>query len=745
MILSSVQLYAQPQSAARRPRSQPETPDLGGVSPCEVLELSARQSLPRQVLLDALALVGTEVVNSVPAPILRATVLAARAAHQDPKADKVVKAALDDSLNVWHTRHRYSLEGGRLAQIYQGADFHVIGKEIHFPLPSSGADAGLKEAVDSGDVGQMSSAIRNASRNEIEGVAEQLAQLSSGQHAEHSGYSQVAVLQKLLVARPELASDPRIDRELGALIHGLEGTEPAAELAITFLGPGRALDHILADGSPRPDQLKHITEAVRHTNWLPQAEQVADLVRHAIEEGGRFSGHNCNFSALCSLLAAVEQRQPGAVSLADRERLQDALLGHPEPLWPAYAGNHYPDVSTLVVGEPSLKDRMMGRLHEPAAPSFLLNARLNEGEWATLKLEIRKGPRVNNDHTPGELSKADLRRRLEGLTARESVDQLDELAAKTGTADYEARRILMGRLLAQLPAGDHIHLHKLSGWGSDLDRFYPVFARGVREDNLAWQLAQVEHGLAQLSKGLVGGHEPAVAGLALLPSQRPMKQNIQRYRIVLKHIHDGHGTIGASVHAPRLLALLDDVPTKELAKHLGGIGRLKERNWKSGECLDAIYKAVEDAPPERGFQLLNQLLGAFPADQFEECLGFYQTIKSDPRDPEESLQLFNRIKPHAPSGGEALALLPAVSRLALRQEDALALLERIHDLHGTEPYGPAAAAGLAALERGASLREALAGSLKMVVLSGKQASSAGIAQQDTHLLVGGTALRTRRR
>lgn len=641
-------------AAARRPAARAEQ----ALSPCEVLELSSRQKVPPQTLLNALSLVGMEVVNSVPAPILRATVAAAKAAHGDPKADKKVVKALDDTLNVWKTRGRYGIPEGRLGHIWQGADYTIVGNVIHVGAP------------------------------------------------------------------PE---------------------EDTTAHSIALSGPESALTTLLEKDDADKDKLRLVTDEVVHTGWIPSRPLIGRLCALTVERASKFEGHHDNFSALCGLLNAIEERQPGAIGLEVRQGIQDALLAHPRPLWPAYAGHYYEAVTPLVAGSPELKASLLARLHETAAPALLVKADLDEAEWTRLKLAVRQGPRFDNDHTPKELNKAELRRRLADLPPRAALESLDALAAQNGVDAHDAQKAFMDQMLARRAPGDVIHLMKASTWGHDLNKFFPAFSEGVRQDRLDWTIDQVESGLRELSKGLVGGHEVAVAGLAALPGDSPMKERVQRYRAVLKHTNDGHGSIGASVHTPRLLGLLNEVPTAELGKHLEGVDRLKSRGWKQGECLEAIFKAVEGAPEKRGYELLHSLMLDFAPEQFEQAVDFYQGIKTVESD--DALAMFKRIHPRTPSGADTLAVLPAVDRLAAqgREDVALALLERVQKLHGNDPYAPAAELGLAELERGGDLQGALSAAFGNLLLGQGEKSRTGIEEARGTLTVGGTTIRKRKR
>lgn len=748
MILSSVSsssFASLPVKSASRKADEPV--DLCQLSPGEVLELSATRKLPRQAVLDALASVSLEVVNAVPSPVLRATLLAARAAHQDPRADKVVRKALDYSLNRWRLNHRYSMHDGGLRDIYKGADFQVVDNEVYLPVPSTGKSAGLKEALDSAKVGKVSTAIHQASRQEIDAELERLAHQSSVPHSPNSGYSQVAVMTRLLRAHPELATPELFQREIAPLVNGQEGRGPATELAITHFGAGPTLDLLLDAEKPDAGQFERIAAQLRNTAWFPSQQQLERLSALAVREASRFEGHNSLFKDVCNVLATANQRRRGSVSLETRQKLQDALLAHPQPLWPAYAAHYYPPVRDLAVGHPQLKDGMLSQLSHPAAAAYLTHASLNEGEWALLRHKVRQGPAFNNDHTPAEFARADFRRGLSGLAPAEAVAALPSLAASTGVALEDARDILMTKLLSHRAPADVLGLPNMSL--SNRSCYYPVFEEGARQGRLDWTIDQVVGSLKRLSKGLVGGHEPAVAGLALLSRpERPIQEMEKRYFTVLESLHDQHGTAGASSTAIQILKLLDEKPTSELAGSLKGVARLKELGWKSSEPLRQMFQAIEGAPEDRGLELLDPILRSFEPAEFDQALALYQTIRNGQMDPGAALERFQQIRPCAPTGPNAAALLPAVDRLATRGrlEDSLIVLGRV--LAGapdSESYMPAAELALKALEGGASVEETMRATLGHLCIGATGEVSAGVGQVGRQLRVGGTALRMRTR
>lgn len=719
-----------------RPRPetrQPAEADLSQLSPCELVQLSATRKLDKKVLLDALGTLPLEVVNHVPSPILRATLEAARSARTEPE----VRQELEYRLQRWHDCHRLNLEGGSLQEALTRPGVGVVGKTITLPAPESGERVARDEGVD-----LLARTLDSASRAELIAVAEPLTRLAEKGHPPHTGYSQVAILRKVLGTLPERADGELLERELKPLVHGREGSCEALSLVLAHYGPGPALDLVLSAPVPDADQLDLLTEQARHAGFKPEPEQLARLGRLAVQESQRFEGHRANFRALCDLLAAVEQRHPGSLALEVREEIQQGLLDHPQALWPAYAANHYPSVSQLTAGHPALKNRLMQRLDHPAALALLTGADLDEMEWARLKLEVGKGPRFDNDHTPGEFARAELRRRLGQLSPKEAVERVDELAARTGVDNQKAHNLLLDILLEPIAPREKPDLAKVASWTSDAAPFFPVFEEAVRQDRFESTVREVQGSLARMARGLVGGHAPLVAGLARLANGRPMEEMERRYATVLDSLHDTHGSIGATHHGLKILEALNHIPGPDLSACLQGVARLKALGWQSSRPLEQIFEAIQGAAPGRGLELFDGILRNFEPGQFELARGFYQAL----RESGGPLEPFQRACQCTPRATDALALLPTLSRLdsAERLDAGLEVLDRIQKADRSESFLPAAEKALQALEQGQTPDQALRAALgKLLPAPGESVS--GIRRQGNHLQVGGTSLRVRSR
>ncbi|MCE7872863.1 hypothetical protein DYH09_21115 [bacterium CPR1] len=761
-----------------RPRPetrQPAEEDLGQLSPCEVVQLSATREVDPKVLLDALGMLPLEVVNHVPSPILRATLEAARAARMRPETEPSVGQALEYRLRRWHDCHRLNLEGGTLQEALSSPRVGVVGKVITLPAPESAepVDLDREEGVevltrtldfasmgaaapppdkvfrqrDGQPVGRevQPPAISRGGRGPLRDPAE-LSAAAETRHPPHTGSSQVAVLRKLLSTFPERADAELLERELKPLVHGQEGSTEALELVLAHYGPGPALDLTLARPAHTEGLLDCLTEQVRHTGFKPGPEQLGKLGQLAVQESQRFEGHRSIFRPLCELLAAVEKRHPGSLELSVREEIQQGLLSHPQVLWPAYAGNSYPGVCQVAAGHPQLKDRLMQRLDHPAALALLTHADLDEREWARLKLEVSKGPRFDNDHTPGEFARAELRRRLGQLTPTEAVDRVDELAARTGVDPDKAHNLLLDRLLEAIPPGDKSDLAKVAGWTSHAVPLFPIFEEAVRQNRFEPTVREVEGSLERMSVGLVGGHEQLVAGLARLAQGRPMQEMERRYATVLDSLHDNHGSIGGTRNSLKILQALNHLPDHELASSLQGVARLKTLGWESSKPLEQIFQSIEGSAPGRGLELFDSILRHFEPKQFDLALGFYQAVRMSDTPIEPTMERFQRACQCTPRTTDALALLPALNRLdpAQKLDTGFEVLERIQKADSSDGFLPAAEIALQALEQGQTPDQAWRAALGNLLPAPGEAVS-GIRLQGNRLQVGNTNLRVRSR
>ncbi|GMU55103.1 MAG: hypothetical protein AMXMBFR33_42490 [Candidatus Xenobia bacterium] len=711
-----------------------------------MVQLSATRRVDPKVLLDALGTLPLEVVNHVPSPILRATLEAARAARLQLETEPAVGQALEYRLQRWQDCHRLNLEGGTLQDALTRPGVGVVGKIITMPAPESGEPVELERVAGSESLDLLTRTMDSASRPELVAAAEQMSRLAEKGHPPHTGYSQVAVLRKLLSTLPERADDELLERELKPLVHGQEGSTEALELVIAHYGPSRAMDLVLKGSDPKADHLDCLTEQVRHTGFKPGPEQLKQLGQLAVQGSRCFEGHRSTFRPLCDLLAAVEKRHPGSLELSVREEVQQGLLSHPQVLWPAYAGNHYPGVCQVAVGHPLLKDRLMQRLDHPAALALLTHADLDEGEWARLKLEVSKGPRFDNDHTPGEFARAELRRRLGQLSPRQAVERVDELAARTGVDRDKAHNFLLDRLLEAIAPGDKPDLAKVASWTSHAAPFFPIFEEAVRQDRFESTVREVQGSLERMSVGLVGGHEQLVAGLARLAQDRPLQEMERRYATVLDSLHDTHGSIGGTQNSLKILQALNHLPEDALASSLQGVARLKALGWESSKPLEQIFEAIAGAAPGQGLELFDGILRHFEPKQFDLALGFYQAMRASDSPIEPSLERFQRACQCTPRTTDALALLPALNRLdsAQKLDTGFEVLERIQKADSSDGFLPAAEKALQALEQGQTPDQALRAALgKLLPAAGESVS--GIRLQGNHLKVGGTSLRVRAR
>lgn len=632
------------------------------------------------------------------APLIAALVLAARGAAENPEAS----AALGDLLNKWRgssERDGYHVNGGKLQDVLQGADFRVVGNRIMM-VPQEG------QRLDSlgQELWKISQQVEQSGPEALRPFQEQLAHLTEKFDPKQSGETLLKVQRHVLNALPELATEEYLDRELKPVKDSLSTVG-------AFYGPSRMLDLYLEGKPDRLDTIQLLSH-VEDAGFIPEQRQVDGLVERILGELG--TGESRDLDWPFALLDAVARQSPGSVSLEQRQRLQGALLeGGSKNL--TLATWHGP-VQRLAAGDAELVPSLLARQNEATAQALLLAAPLSEDQHHAIPVH----PDVRFAR-----AMADFARELSTLTPQEALAKVESFdTARFGQASDAAnnriRHILLGHLASQ---GEHPQVAQLKDFEGR--PFLPYLAEGIRQGKAAETMAEIDNVLERLQPGKLCYQSLAGELVALTSPQASLTRVAERYLA----LHQG-----------------TDFYAEEKARQgLQLFGRGTEEEFQAGrawlEPLSPSRELVESLRKLNAIQNLRPdwspaLFGRLNAD-----LNAFMTLETAGEAGLSRLMDLREVRPeHANSAFPA-----AWSYQGDDWAGALTGLKRLSEMTGKEGFLSATETYFKALKDGCSLDKALDCALRGQLLGAPLTGPSAIREQGDRLMVGATLLRRRTR